>query len=114
MSRNEVAVAASGQKRPTDDSFDPLNSPISLKSTPPYDVKKEQAPFSVSQSKDYAAYKTHEENVKQLLKETLASVQQVDRSLQGLIDTINKRVNGREPQKIVLCLTGPMGTGRWR
>lgn len=108
-----MAGAVAGQKRPADDGFDPLTSPISLKSTPPYDANQEQAPFSVVKSKEYATYKTYEGQIKQLLTEPFKTLQNPDKFLQELKEKIVKRIAGQKQQKIVVCLTGPMGAGEW-
>lgn len=111
MSQNGIVGASRGQKRAHGDAFDPLTSPISLKSTPPYDSTKEQTPFSVIQSKEYTAFKSHEEHIKRLFTEPFKTVQHIDKFLQGLRDTINERIAGHERERIIVGLTGPMGAG---
>lgn len=112
MPSDGIATANSGQKRPADDGFDPLTSPISLKSTPPYDPKKdEQAPHSVTQSKEWATYKNYERQIEQLLTEPPTKFDYKDKFIQGLLDLVNECITDRNPGKIIICLSGPMGMG---
>lgn len=108
---NGITGAIVSRKRPTDDSSDPENGEVSLESTPAYDVEKEHMPSSLLQSKAYALYKYHERGLKQLLRGPLANAGHINKSLQGLVKDINEKIDGAEPQKIVLCLIGPMGVG---
>lgn len=114
MSRDGTTVAVGGTKRAADDGVDLLDpkSPISLKPTPRYDAMTQETTFSVAQSKEYETYRTNEEQVKQLLTGQFKNVQDPSSYIQDLGEWISKRVAGRKPEKIIVCLSGPMGAGQ--
>ena len=107
-----VSSGGAGQKRPADDGFDPLISEINTKATPRYDSKSEEAPSSVTQSEEWATYKSYEDQIKQLLMEPASKFDYKDKSIQGLVDVVNDRIGGHKSEKIIICLTGAMGMGK--
>lgn len=114
MPTHSIITGSGGRKRPADDGFDPLTDPVSTKPIPAYDPKKEQQPYSVIQSKEWKAYKMHEKQIQQLIIETLAQLDCKTKSTREFVESVPDRITGRQSGKVILCFTGPMGTGKCR
>lgn len=88
-----------------------MEGPVNLKATPPYDLHKEQVPNSVLLSKEWADFEKGKRYILNLLMEPLSKANSNDKSIPGLIDFVKERLENEKSEKIILCLSGQMGTG---
>ena len=99
------------RKRPYDEASNVLTRAVNTKNVVPYDLNTEQIPSSILRSEEYKAYNQAKCTVKALLLESFQKCDCDDRVIEGLRALVEERMSDQNLERILLCMTGAMGTG---